>query len=151
MQPTLATLIEKDRILDCITRLFVGTDTRDWPTVRACFADGVHFDMTSLAGGEPATLTPEQITEAWDRGLRPLEAVHPQAGNHRVDIGAGEASAFCYGIATHFRRTASGRNTRTFVGSYDFRLALRSGEWRITAFRFNLKYVEGNLDLERAE
>ena len=85
------------------------------------------------------------------QGLRTLDAVHHQAGNYRVDVGGAEASAFCYGIATHYRRTKSGRNTRTFVGSYDFRLVRQSGEWRITAFRFNLKYIDGNVELEKAE
>jgi hypothetical protein len=51
MQDQLQQLLEKDRIIDTINQLFIGTDTRDWPTVRACFADTVHFDMTSLAGG----------------------------------------------------------------------------------------------------
>jgi hypothetical protein len=34
------------------------------------------------------------------------------------------------------------------VGSYDFRLVLLD-RWRITSFRFNLKYLDGNLNLER--
>jgi hypothetical protein len=45
--------------------------------------------------------------------------------------------------------TRSGRNTRTFVGSYDFRLARRDDRWVITGFTFKLKYIEGNRELER--
>jgi hypothetical protein len=39
MQDQLQHLVEKDRIIDTINQLFISTDTRDWPTVRACFAD----------------------------------------------------------------------------------------------------------------
>ena len=51
-------------IIETITNLFIGTDERDWARVRACFATRVLFDMTSLTGGEPATLTPQQITDS---------------------------------------------------------------------------------------
>ena len=142
------TLIEKDGIVECITRLFVGTDARDWESVRACFADTVHFDMTSLAGGQPAELAPADIVQGWEKGLRPLAAVHHQAGNYLVDVRDRTATATCYATATHYRPTASGRNVRTFVGTYDFSLAKRGGRWRITGFRFNLKYMDGNRDLE---
>jgi hypothetical protein len=41
-------------------------------------------------------------------------------------------------------------NTRTFVGSYDFELLKDDGNWRISKFKFNLKYVDGNANLESA-
>lgn len=49
------------------------------------------------------------------------------------------------------RRVASGRNTRAFVGSYDFHPAREDGSWRIDQFRFNLQYLDGNLELGREE
>jgi len=136
-------------ITDCIVRLFLGTDARDWTAVRACLADTVHFDMTSLAGGEPSDVPADQIVAGWTEGLAPIEHVHHQAGNFRIAVRGGEADAFCYGIALHYRRTASGRNTRTFVGSYDFKLIQSDNAWRISAFRFTLKFLDGNADLER--
>ena len=145
---SLRELVEKDRIAAVIHRLFVGTDAHDWDAVRECLADSVLFDMTSLAGGEPAHLTPRQITEAWEAGRRPIEAIHQQAGN-LIERGDQGATASCYGIAYHFRRTASGRNTRVFVGSYDFRLRREVDDWKIDLFRFNVKFVDGNLELEK--
>ena len=140
---------ERD-ITDCIVRLFLATDRRDWDGVRACLTDTVHFDMTSLAGGEPADVPAEQIVAGWTQGLAPIESVHHQAGNFRITVRGGEADAFCYGIALHYRRTASGCNTRTFVGSYDFKLATDDDDaWRITSFRFNLKFLDGNVTLEQ--
>jgi hypothetical protein len=35
------------------------------------------------------------------------------------------------------------------VGSYDFELARADGRWRIESFRFNAKFVDGNLELDK--
>jgi hypothetical protein len=105
--------------------------------------------MTSLAGGSSATLTPAQITAAWDAGLKPIEHVHHQAGNLQITVENKAATAFCYGIALHYRTTKSGDNVRRFVGSYDFGLELTPRGWLISSFRFNVKFVDGNLALEK--
>jgi hypothetical protein len=131
------------------TLLFIATDQRDWEAVRDVLADTVLLDMTSLAGGQPSRLTADQVAAGWEQGLRPIQAVHHQAGNYRVQVEGDEAMAFCYGIASHYRPTRSGRNTRIFVGSYDFHLNRTRGQWRIDSFRFNLKYRDGNLELEQ--
>ncbi|HEX9945602.1 MAG TPA: nuclear transport factor 2 family protein [Thermoanaerobaculia bacterium] len=148
MDDALRYLVEKDAIVGTINRLFVSTDNRDWEAVKACFTPRVFFDMTSLAGGEPAEVSVQEIVDGWEKGLAPLQAIHHQAGNYRVTLEGDRADAFCYGIAFHYLPNDSGRNTRTFVGSYDFRLEKDSGAWRIRRFRFDLKYVDGNLQLE---
>ncbi|HEV7365637.1 MAG TPA: nuclear transport factor 2 family protein [Gemmatimonadales bacterium] len=89
------------------------------------------------------------MATGWGQGLGPIEAVHHQAGNYRVTVQGDRATAFCDAIASHYGKTRSGRNTRVFVGSYDFHLAQIGGRWRIDSFRFNLKYVDGNAELER--
>ena len=136
-------------IIETITNLFIATDERNWPRARQCFATHVLFDMTSMAGGEPATLTPQQITDAWDAGLKPIQSLHHQAGNYLVRIGGDEAEAFCYGIAYHYKPVKSGRNTRVFVGSYDFHFLRSFGVWRIDGFKFNLKFIDGNANLDK--
>jgi hypothetical protein len=57
--------------------------------------------------------------------------------------------AFCYGTASHFKKTTSGNYTRSFVGSYNFHFAKTGAGWKIDSFKFNLKYVDGNLNLEQ--
>ena len=142
-------LIAKDQIVDVLNRLFVSTDERSWKAVEQCFAAEVVFDMTSLAGGEPTRLSPSDITAAWDEGLRPIEQLHHQVGNYQIEPMDDEANASCYGIATHYRKTESGKNTRTFVGTYDFHLRRDGDRWLVDLFRFNLKYLDGNLELEQ--
>lgn len=137
----LEVLMARQEVIDVVTQLFVGTDNRDWDKVLNVLADEVHFDMTSLAGGEPAVLTSRQIVEAWDEGLKEVDKIHHQAGNYMVKVNGAEADVFCYGTATHYRPQEEKKVT-TFVGSYDFHLVKGSGGWRISSFRFNSKYVE---------
>ena len=148
MDTVIRDLLDKEAIGETISRLFIGTDRRDWEAVKVCLADEVLFDMSSLAGGKPATLSGQAIVEMWDSGLRPLEAIHHQAGNLLAEVQGDHATAFCYGIASHYLSHRNGRNTRTFVGSYDFSLVRIEDRWRISAFKFNLKYIDGNRDLE---
>lgn len=137
-----------DAIIDRINELFISTDQRAWDRVLACFTPIVTFDMSSLTG-QPAQAVPaETIVDGWKTGLAPIESVHHQAGNYRVDADERTATAFCYAIAYHYRRTTSGRNTRVFVGSYDFHLVRDGDDWRIDLFRFNLKFIDGNGALE---
>lgn len=137
-------------IVDAVTALFIATDEKDWAAVRACFTEQVLFDMSSLTGSPPTILPADTIVAGWQQGLEPIQAIHHQAGNFRVRAVADEADAFCYGIAYHYRPNVSGKNTRTFVGTYDVHLIREAGgRWLIDRFRFNVKFAEGNLELEK--
>ena len=150
MSGELESIIDQSKIIEIINRLFAGTDNRDWTLVKRCFAQRVRFDMSSLGAGDPKDLTPDEIIAAWDAGLKPLKAIHHQAGNYLVTINGSKAEAFCYGIASHYLPNKTGNNTRTFVGSYDFELLKDSDGWTISQFKFNLKYIDGNPDLENS-
>lgn len=93
-------LLEKEQVIETVTRLFIHTDRLEWDQVKAVFAPNVLFDMTSMAGGEPVTLSSQQIVDSWDTGLKPLKAVHHQIDNFLVTIKGQEAEVFCYGMAS---------------------------------------------------
>ena len=141
-------VVDRLDVIDAINRLFIATDRRDWDAVRRCFNNPVTIDMSSVGGGAARQMSPEQIARMWEEGLAALHGIHHQAGNHMVTVEGNRATVFCYGIAIHYLPNATGRNTRTFVGSYDFQLSCESGRWLITEMRFNLKWMDGNPDLE---
>ncbi len=143
--------LEKEKAKETVTQLFVNTDDRNWEKVNSLFADEVLFDMTSMVGGDPVTLTPEEITTSWDKGLKPLKAIHHQTGNYIVSVNQDEADVFCYGIASHYLPNKTNQNTRIFVGSYDFHLVKNDDRWQIDMFKFNLKYIDGNPNLEGSQ
>jgi hypothetical protein len=149
--PSSQQLIERQEIQDVVVRLFVATDRRDWASVEACLADMVILDMTSMTGDEPLHLNPADVIAGWARGLGPIDHVHHQVGNFQIDVTGDRATAFFYGVAYHHRdKISNPSRTRTFVGSYDAHLTRTDGKWRIDLFRFNLKFIEGNRDLEKS-
>ncbi|HEX6790093.1 MAG TPA: nuclear transport factor 2 family protein [Candidatus Krumholzibacteria bacterium] len=141
------TIIERARVEETINRLFIATDSADWAAVERSFTPLVQLDMSSV-GGPAKEMAGAEIAAMWSKGLSHLESVHHQAGNFLIQVNAESASAFCYAIATHYLPNASGRNTRSFTGSYQFELEKNAGRWMIRAMRFNLKYLDGNPDLE---
>ena len=142
-------LVEEKNVIKTVDRLFVSTDNRDWESVKACFADEFVLDVTSMVGGEPSKMTPQQIADAWAQGLKGLKAIHHQAGNYDVSLMANEADVFCYGIAFHYLPNTTGQNSRTFVGSYNFHLTKVGADWKIDIFKYNLKFIDGNLELHK--
>ena len=143
-------LIKKADIKDVVTRLFIGTDNRDWAVVRACFAENVRFDMSSMTGEEPGVIPAEAVVKGWEERLKNVDATHHQAGNFLIEVTSPKAKAFCYGTVFHYLADNSGRNTRTFVGSYEFGFMYDRGRWKIDAFKFNLKFIDGNPALENS-
>ncbi len=136
------TLMDRTAVHDRIIELFTATDEKAWGRVKDCFAPSVDFDMTSLAGGDPVTLTPGDIAGAWEEGLAAVDVVHHHAGNFRISVADDRADAACYGIAYHHTRGETGVTITTFVGSYDFALNRDGDTWRIAAFRFNARFVD---------
>jgi 3-phenylpropionate/cinnamic acid dioxygenase small subunit len=136
---------------DVVIKLFVATDERDWKCVESCFTDPFVFDMTSVTGGQPSNMTPKQVAQMWSDGLKALDHVHHQTGNFRTEVEGDEARVRCYGIALHHRGNIEApKKTRRFVGTYEFELANQDESWRITHFKFLLKFIDGNLELEKA-
>ncbi len=141
--------LEKDRVIDTVSRLFINTDNRDWPRVKALFAPRVLFDMTSSPG-------PARVPQAaGDRrllgqGAQSTQCNTPPGGQLPCGYKDNEATAFCYGVTWHYLPNKAERNTRTFVGSYDLHLVKQDEDWKIDRFKFNLKFIDGNADLEKS-
>ncbi len=144
-------LAARQEVEDLVIRMFVATDERDWSTLESCFTDPFVLDMTSMAGGQPSSMSPQQVAAAWAEGFKPLTSVHHQVGNFRTTVSGTTASVRCYGIALHHRSNISARDkTRRFVGTYEVDLSAADSGWRISGLKFNLKFIDGNLELEKA-
>ena len=136
---------------DTVIRMFVATDERDWSTLKMCFSDPFTLDMTSMVGGSPSTMTPQQVADAWSEGFKTLDHVHHQVGNFLTEVSSSTARVTCYGVALHHREGISSTSkTRRFVGTYDLDLIKQGDQWQITKLQFKLKFIDGNLELEKA-
>ena len=135
---------DRMQIEDTLTTLYMKTDEKDWQAVQGVFAPKVKFDMSSLTGAALTMLTPQEITATWEKGLKEIKAIHHQVGNFQFKIQGDSADVHCYGIAFHYKPNSTHRNTRTFVGSYDFHLIRGDAGWKIDSFRYNSQFVDGN-------
>ena len=135
---------------DTVVRMFVATDERDWPTLEACFTDPFTLDMTSMTGGAPLTMTPRDVALAWAEAFRPLDHVHHQVGNFLTTVTPAQAEVRCHGVAFHHRGKVSGLKTRVFVGTYELLLIPSVRDWQISRLTFKLKFIDGNLSLEKS-
>ena len=138
----------RQQILDAVIDLYVAVDERDWPRARAGFTERVRFDMSSMTGEPETEVAADDIVAGWTDGLRALDAIHHQVSNFRVEGDADRATVRCYGIAYHYLAAAQGGTTRTFVGTYVLGMVRDAGVWRCEALRFDLKFIDGNADLE---
>lgn len=134
---------------DAVVQMFVATDERDWPLLEDCFTNPFMLDMTSMVGGAPTEMTPGQVAQAWAAGFKPLDHVHHQIGNLRTQVGGDSALVKCHGVAFHHRGQAVGLKSRIFVGTYEIALRAFADRWRISRLVFRLKFIDGNLELEK--
>jgi hypothetical protein len=137
-------------IEDAVVRMFVATDERDWPVLEDCFTNPFTLDMTSMVGGTPTEMAPHQVAQAWATAFAPLDHVHHQIGNLRTEVRGDEALVKCYGVAFHHRSAAIGLKSRIFVGTYELQLRSLPDRWRISRLVFKLKFIDGNLELEKS-
>jgi hypothetical protein len=141
-------LVVRQQLIDLVTDLFIMTDHKQWDSVRTSFAPLVEFDMTSLIGGQPTKLSPEEIVLAWEGALSAV-TTHHQASNFQVSLRESDADVSCYALGYHYLPNPTGRNTRLYAGLYEFHLALKEEQWLIDRMRFDLRFSEGNLALEQ--
>lgn len=142
------TFTTREQIIEIVNKLFVFTDHRKWSKLQdEVFTKEIMFDMTSL-GGEARNMPASEVCETWQKGFEGIDSVNHLAGNYLVTVNNdATADVFAYATATHYKAAAINGKTRTFVGTYDLHLVLTTNGWRMSTFKYNLSYVDGNMDL----
>jgi len=148
LQAEITGLEDHNAVEKVANNLFIQTDNMDWDAlVSDVFTESVYFDMTSV-GGTAGDVTSQSIVDGWEQGFAAIEAVQHQSGNMQVEVEGDTATIFQYGTATQYATTASGNNTRTFFGTYSIGLVKQDDTWKVNAFAFNLKMMDGNVSFE---
>jgi hypothetical protein len=134
-------------VIEVCTRMGWHADRREWAELQGIFADQVVLDYTSLNGGEPATLRPEQIVGAWSKMLGGFDATQHLITNHLVTVTGDAAVCTASFQATHRLANPFGAPLWTLGGVYRFDL-VRVGEvWRIAGVVMTATWADGNKDL----
>jgi hypothetical protein len=139
----------KFQLTELANKLFMYTDAKEWQKlIDEVFAEDVLFNMSSAGGGMPKSLKAKEICDTWKEGLKDLDAVHHQAGHYLITVNEDDADIYGYAVATHYKKSALNGKSRTFVGSYDLKALKIGNGWRISSFKYNLKYADGNVNLD---
>ncbi len=141
--------METKEIIETVNKLFLAVDKRDWNSLKFIMNDSVCMDYSSMTGEKADHVPLDLILKSWQCMIPGFDATHHQLGNYIVETDSDTAGVFCYGTATHYLKNESGDNLWTVVGSYEFELKSNYGSWRITKMKFNLKYIDGNMDLPK--
>jgi hypothetical protein len=144
----IALLSAKLELAELANRLFMYTDARNWDGLQAeVFTPELWLDVESLGGGAPRTVAARELCEMWAQGFADVDAVHHQAGHYLIEVQGTEATIFAYSVASHYKASATQGFTRAFVGDYNLKATATPTGWRLTQFKYNLKFTEGNATL----
>lgn len=81
---------------DVLTRLLHAIDRLDWATARACFADNLATDYTSLWGGEPERIAADELISRWQGFTATLAATQHVTGPIAVSDGYAETHVIAH-------------------------------------------------------
>jgi hypothetical protein len=135
--------MENKKIIEAITTIFKGADEHNWKSIESVMSDMVLLDYTSFVGGEPAALSPKQITESWAGFLPGFDKTHHQLSNFNITIENDVAHITYTGKADHF----IGEEAWTVEGTYETELINSNANWVVTKLKFNFEKQSGNMDL----
>lgn len=135
--------METSNILPVVQAVFKGADARDWSLVEQSFAPEVRYDYTSMAGGEPLTLTPAAIIGMWKQFLPGFDKTEHRISDFKVTEEGNTAAVQFKGHATHVIDQA----VWIVEGTYETKLTRQADRWQLTFFKFNLQKMEGDLQL----
>jgi hypothetical protein len=139
--------MENQQITSVVTAIFQGTDERDWQKVEKSFADKVLLDYTSMSGGTPSTLTPQQITAAWKTLLPGFDSTKHHISDLKVDQHDDEAGFTNAVHAEHYLQVDGKQETWIVEGHYIFQLKKVNHEWKVSAMKFIKRNISGNMNL----
>jgi SnoaL-like domain len=140
---------DKIELSKLANKLFMYCDAQQWQRmVDEVFTPTIQFDMSSAGGGAPTMMEAKAVCEIWRQGFVGLDTVHHQAGHYLITVRNDEADIFGYAVAFHYKKAATKGHTRSFVGSYDLKAIRTSDGWRLSQFKYNLTFIDGNITLE---
>lgn len=156
MRSTEQQLLIRNALIDNYSNYAEGLDSKNWPLVRACFADEVLIDYGEISAATGTPGVPRQ-TEEWMLHLTGVingfDITRHMITNHRVTVTDDEVSCTAYLIADHviFPDPAmphmGGDDVVTFVGEYTNHYIEIDGRWCICQSALRTHYTSGNLGL----
>ncbi|MFP6639958.1 MAG: nuclear transport factor 2 family protein [Myxococcota bacterium] len=134
-----ALIVERQAVIDVLSRYARGIDRRDADLYRSCLTDRIDVKMAQMGG--PDMAADDWVTEAFTASARYTSTQH-LITNHDVQFpdGAGGDRALCvaYLQAQHWTEEES----MLLGGRYDHELRRENGAWRLHRLGLHIDWVE---------
>jgi SnoaL-like domain len=134
---------------DVFSTMLHAIDNLNWEAFRASFTPMVALDYTSLWGGEPETVSIDDLTRSWQQLAHGFDATQHLTGPivvTRIDerVARGRATVRAYHLVVDEDQGAA---IWTVAGQYSVEFAPRGEGWPIAAIRLDVAYEEGDRGL----
>jgi hypothetical protein len=138
---------DRHEINDLTSRLALLLDARDWEALEQLFTDPVHWDRTSLFGGEAETQSPAELVGGLRYALGGLDATHHLITNLVITLDGDKATGTANMVGTHLLANSSGDPIWTVGGRHDYRYERTAAGWRIASVVFTVQWGTGNMNI----
>lgn len=144
---TPALLIDERAIRRVVDDIDTAVDQKDWQRARRHFASQVKVDFTSLAGGQPATVSGDQLIDGWRTNLYAEKQSFHLRGNHLIDVQGDKATVSSVGYAWNaLPRVVAGGAPEIWEvwGTYRHGLTRTRAGWKVEEMSFNAVRQRGD-------
>lgn len=156
MPTTEEALVLKNAMIDNYNHYAEGLDSKNWPMVRACFADEVLIDYGPISAESGSPDVPRK-TEDWMNHLQGVingfDVTRHMITNHRFTVTDDQISCRAYLMADHVifpapeMPIAGPDDVVTVVGEYHNHYREIEGVWKICKSELVVHYSTGNMNL----
>lgn len=140
-------LLDRANIIETVNSYGMGVDTRNFEWFRSLFTDTVEVDYTDMLGGEPYTITADELVKNWEALLTSFESTQHIIANHVVNIDGDTATTHAHFQAHHILINRKGGTSWTVAGYYVHKLVRTEEGWKINYVQLKNLWGEGNFDL----
>jgi hypothetical protein len=149
-------LLTRNALIDNYNNYAQGLDSKDWPRVRACFADEIFIDYGSLSApsGDPAVPRRADDWMGYLQGvINGFDITRHTITNHRFSISGTQVNCRAYLIADHIifpnpeMPIVGGQDVVTVVGEYTNHYQQVDGDWKICKSELVVNWSTGNIAL----
>ena len=136
---------EIEKVQSVVVRITHHIDAKQWPELRALYAEVVETDYTSL-GAPRATEPADDLIARWKKALGSVTTQH-LLGPIDVSIHGNSARAECHVRASHHAPGLAGGDTWIVIGHYGIDLIRLAETWQIAKMQLLTFQQEGNTKL----
>lgn len=138
---------DREKIIAIVNDIGTLADQCDWNRLAQMFADAVLLDYTSMVGGKPETLSPQEIMVRWKSILPGFDMTQHKITDHKVELHHNQADVYSKVMALHYIAGSLGGEIWIVQGEYYHHLIQTKDGWKVNKMKFIVGEIRGNNDL----